>query len=358
MGIHSINPFLRRKCPEVFETIHLSEFAYKRVAIDTSLYMCAYKAKAGENWLSMFIHLVACLRKNEVHCVFIYDNGCPPEKQKTRAKRAEAREKISQQVFFLEDALEHFELTGEIKPCLSDLHEKASKNSQKRLLSKAPNQMNNIDMELIRTTIASKRRAILEVSPEDYELTRELFDILNVPYLTAPLEAETMCADLCKRGLVEATMTDDTDVLAYGTNVFLSNVSVGEETCTQINYESLINALGMTRHQFLDLCIMCGTDYNDNIKGIGPAYAYRDLMKFGSIEGIIFNTKTDVSVLNHVRGRELFTEYERANISDIPYCGAPDFNRLVDFVKKHNVRIKVDTLKASFVKEIVFQIEE
>ena len=52
----------------------------KKIAIDISLYMCKYKAIYGDNWLYAFLKLISSLRKNEIHCVFIYDNGAPPEK--------------------------------------------------------------------------------------------------------------------------------------------------------------------------------------------------------------------------------------------------------------------------------------
>ena len=83
MGIKNLHSFLRSKCPEIYKTMHLSEYAYKKIAIDISLYMFKYKTIFGDKWLDAFLKLVACLRKNEIHCVFIYDNGAPPEKMST-----------------------------------------------------------------------------------------------------------------------------------------------------------------------------------------------------------------------------------------------------------------------------------
>ena len=80
MGIHNLNKFLRTKCPHVFKDIHISEFAYKKVAIDITLFLCKFKAVCGEKWVSAFINLVSSLRRNEIHCVFIFDNGAPIEK--------------------------------------------------------------------------------------------------------------------------------------------------------------------------------------------------------------------------------------------------------------------------------------
>lgn len=94
MGLKSNwNKFLRDTCPEVFEPVHLSQYAYKKVAIDISLYLHKFKAVCGERWLSAFINLIACLRRNEVHCVFIFDGKSPPEKESERSKRREERKK-------------------------------------------------------------------------------------------------------------------------------------------------------------------------------------------------------------------------------------------------------------------------
>ena len=64
MGIKNLNKFLRDKCPDIFINTHLSVYAYKKVAIDISLYLHKFKAICGENWLSAFINLVGSLRRN------------------------------------------------------------------------------------------------------------------------------------------------------------------------------------------------------------------------------------------------------------------------------------------------------
>ena len=103
MGIKSINKFLKKICPEIFETIHISEYAYKKVAIDISLYLCKYKAIAGDDWLKCFINLIACLRKNEVHTVFIFDGPAPPEKQLEQEKRRFHKDQLRIKVKELEN---------------------------------------------------------------------------------------------------------------------------------------------------------------------------------------------------------------------------------------------------------------
>ena len=359
MGIKNLNKFIRDTCPDVYDNIHISEYAFKKIAVDVSLYLCKFKSIAGDKWFSLFINLIACLRKNEVHCVFCYDNGAPPDKEQERKERAEQRAKNEEKIYKLEEAVEKFNLTNEIDQILIDFYKKKTKsdsnNLHKRLLGRNDN--NNIDMNFVISAVEKMKSQILSITSEDFQLTKKLFDILKVPYYDAPLEAETSCADLCKRGIVDAVLSEDTDVLAYGSPVFLSKINTYNGTCTRIQYPNLLEKLSLQPSQFLDFCIMCGTDYNKNIFRVGPKKAYQHIQQYNNIEGIQNNTTLDISVLKHIRVRQLFTEYEKKNIK-VLYCGTPDFQKLTDFVFKKNLPINVDGLKKSFTQSNVIIFED
>ena len=356
MGINNLNKFLRNNCPQIYEEIHISQYSFKKVAIDISLYLCKFKTICGDRWLSAFINLIACLRKNEVHCVFIYDTGAPPEKDAERKERAQQRAKLEEKVYKLEEALEKFHLTGEVDAMLTELYKKRTKDiGPPRLLMKKSYE--GIDMEFVQSAVQKMRGQILHISPDDFKKTKNLFDILNVPYFDAPLEAETTCSDLCKRGLVDAVLSEDTDVLAYGTPIFLSKINTSDGTCIQINYPKMLEALELSSDSFLDLCILCGCDYNKNIFRVGPEKAYKYIQKYSSIEDIAVNTSLDISILNHVRGRQLFREYEKVDYK-IKYCGTPDFKKLEEFVFKNNINCSVEGLKKSFVHQTTIVFED
>lgn len=355
MGIKNLNKFLRNNCPEIYEEIHISEYSFKKVAIDISLYLCKFKTICGDRWLSAFINLIACLRKNEVHCVFIYDTGAPPEKEAERKERAAQRAKLEEKVYKLEEAMEKFHLSGEIGQILIDLYKRRTNKSDPPRLMKR--KIDEIDMGFVEGAVTKMRGQILDIKPEDFQKTKELFDILKVPYFNAPLEAETTCADLCKRGLVDAVLSEDTDVMAYAAPVFLSKINTTNGTCTRIKYPDILEQLELKSEEFLDLCIMCGCDYNKNIFRVGPEKAYKYIQKYSSIEGVAANTKLDVSILNHVRGRELFRDYEKVAYN-IKYCGTPDFQKLEEFIFKNNIRCSVEGLKKSFVHQTTIVFEE
>lgn len=354
MGINNLNKFLRNNCKHIYEEIHLSEFAFKKVAIDISLYLCKYKIVCEDRWLSAFINLVSCLRKNNIHCVFIYDNGAPPEKEKEKEARANHRDKLDQEVYDLQMALESYYETDIVNKTLLDLDAKIKKKNKTKNGSLFGNRKNdNVDISAIESYIKKKDSQILKINPGDFELTKSLFKLLNVPCYDAMLEAETTCADLCKRGIVDAVLSEDTDVLAYGCPVFLSKINTANSTCVKICHEEMLDSLELDEKRFLDLCIMCGTDYNKNIFRVGPEKSYKLIQKHGDIDKIK-ESGVDVSILNHERVRQLFTEYARFPEIDIPYCGRPFYDELYKFVQENKIyNINIENIKKNFEPQFV-----
>ena len=356
MGINNLNKFLRKNCNNVFKEIHISEYAYKKVAIDISLFLCKFKAACGDNWISAFINLISCLRRNEIHCVFIFDNGCPDEKLGEREERKKQQDNMRKKISDLENSLEEYKRTGIINGLLSDLQEKISKDKnnivQKRLLNSKNNLKPSLNLHLVEEKIKKMRNYILNISKSDFDLAKELFKILNVPFYDAPLEAECACADLCKRGIVDAVLTEDTDVIAYGSNIFLSKIDTSNDTCVQIIYEDVLTSLKLNEKELLDLCIMFGCDYNKNINKVGIETSYKYILKYRSIEEISKQLSIDVSILNYKRTRELFTDYEKLKIENIPFCGVPNFDLLENFISKHQLySVKnINKLKECFTK--------
>jgi 5'-3' exonuclease len=350
MGIKQLNQLLKNRCPEIFKEIHLSEFAYQKVTIDVSLFMCKFKS-ISDNWLASFLNLILCLRKNNIHCVFIFDNGHPPEKIQEKEDRVQSREKNKARIDALESSLVKYETSDVLDDSLLDVYLKQE--------GVTVDDRKEQKVRVLKQVIEKKKRAIFSVTQEDWVNVRELFDAMNVAYYDAPLEAETMCADLCKRGLVCGAMSDDTDVLAYGSHVFLTKVDTYKGTAVKIEYADILTSLNLTSAQFLDLCIMCGTDYNKNIPKIGCETAYKYISQYGSIEEIAKQKNLDISILKHEKSRELFLQYERFDFetSIIPYNGQPDYDKLYEFLKRvelHDV-INMDQIRNSYKARVVFK---
>jgi flap endonuclease-1 len=51
------------------------------------------------------------------------------------------------------------------------------------------------------------------------------------------------------------------------------------------------NALQLQRESFVDLALLCGTDFSQRIKNVGPARALKLIRKFNSIENLLEDPK-------------------------------------------------------------------
>jgi 5'-3' exonuclease len=353
MGIKSLHKFFKKKCPTIYNNINLSILSYKIIAIDISLYLYKYKFTMGDHWLSAFIKLILTLRKNNIHCVFIYDGKAPIDKQLTQEKRTNRTQTIKDKVDFITNDIDKFHKEGIITDLLSNIYEK---NNHKKLLKS--NNCNNIIKYITLIHLPKLKNQLISISSDDIQITKKLFDILGVPYITAPSEAEKMCSLLCKQGLVDCVLSEDTDVIAYRAPIFLTKLNTYNETCEMIVLEEVLNELDFDENMLLDFCIMCGTDYNSNIFRIGPNKAYTLITNNYSIDELPENI--DKTVLKHQRVRELFS-YDNIDNIDIPYCKEPDFEKLEDFIIDNNISLKMcieDIRKIFVIQEDIILIED
>ena len=351
MGIKNLNSFLRKNCPNVYVEKHLSNYAFKKIAIDISLYMFKYKTIFGDNWVDAFINLISCLRRNEIHCVFVYDGKAPPDKEKEQEKRIKERQKIREKAQETSEAISQYYLDNIVTDFLKELYTTRVQKNKESLRLLRPVQF---DIKIIEEELQKLKSQSVSITSEDFELTKKLFDLMAVPYVIADMEAETMCSHLCKSGLVYGVLSEDTDVLAYNTPCFLNKINTSDDTCIEIRIENILEELDISYELFRDLCIMCGTDYNSNIFRIGPINAFKLLKNNGSIEQIE-SSGIDTSVLKYKRVRELFTIDNNLDIF-IPFCKYPDTEKLKRFLIENKSKVNLGKVIEAFSpKELVFE---
>lgn len=367
MGIKNLHRLLEKYSPGCYRQTHLSEYAYKKIAIDISLYLYKYKAIHGQRWLECFLALITCLRKWDVHCIFIYDGKAPVEKVEEQMRRRESRDKLNVKIQEIEKEIVTFEESGVVGPLIEDIHKKEG-----GVVSLFRKNVPKINIQVVKTKLEAIKNMMIHITPEDIKLSKQLFDVLQIPYVEAPNEAERYAAQLCVDGKIDCVLSEDTDVLVYGTPIFLTKIDTIRETVVEITHSQILKEMEMTKDTFRDLCIMCSCDYNSNIPLIGPEKSYQLLREHQSIEGVIEAlisnpkykdskkeryTKETCSVLKHEVCRELFSTYPIEYY--IPYCGIPDFNALQEFLFYHSIRYDMALLKKHLSpRELVFVEEE
>ena len=133
----------------------------------------------------------------------------------------------------------------------------------------------------------------ISYTPEMVEETKQLLDLLGVPWVDAKAEGEGQGAVMAALGQLDAVATQDWDALLYGTPVLIRNMmTAGNKShgrvvkAQKIILDDLLAEHDLSREQLIDLAIMIGTDFHPGIKGIGPKTGIKLIKQFGDIETI------------------------------------------------------------------------
>merc|ERR1712223_1578233 len=91
--------------------------------------------------------------------------------------------------------------------------------------------------------VDKQSRRLVKVSKEHVEDCKKLLKFMGVPFVSAPCEAESQCAELVKKGKVWAVGTEDMDALTFGTKVLLRHLTFSEARkmpIKEINLEQVL----------------------------------------------------------------------------------------------------------------------
>lgn len=372
MGIKDFYDLIKENCSDVLVTVNLSSLAGQKLAVDISIFLNKFVKTAGvDRWVDTFIILMCCLKKNGIKPIGIFDGPNPPpekkkEQNRRRAESAKLKERISygwsivkklEKEYAPDDKALEANLIEEIKDLIG---------ARATGRAKTPVRVNYDDVydviASLKEVLAKKEKQNLPILPEYTAKAKEIMEIMGFPHFQAPGEAETLCAGLCCAGMVDAVLSEDTDVMAYGTPFLLSKLDITTETCTIVPHEAILAALGFTHFQFRDLCILLSCDYNSRVKGYVPDGKKRKKPAAIGVKGAFIMMQEyetleeaekymeDSDPLNYRRCRDLFTPPTAEELThiDIPYNNPIDKDRLFDFIAKNKVRVSLDYILESW----------
>jgi len=340
MGIKGLRDLLKKELPSYEERVPMKDLENKKIVVDASLFIYMYKAACKERFEEMFMNLFSILLEHNIHLTFVFDGKSPKEKSNEKKKRADKREASILRVKKLENDLEDYTKTGEISQDLHNINMKVS--PPQFCLSK------------VKWYIEKLRSNILNVTEEDFKNVQSILTMFGIPYITAKGEAEILCAELVKKGAAHAVMTKDTDVLACCVPIMLYDVDLTNREFIQIRIETILTGLALDKASWLDLCIMCGTDFNDNIPSVGPITSLKYIKKYKSIEeiGSVVHKvdkktkeelKLDISVLAHEKTRELFSFKD--DVPDLVEGSKPDLENIEQWINDKRLNISITTIR-------------
>jgi 5'-3' exonuclease len=372
MGVSDFYKVLRDVCPEVIVRSPLSELCGYRIAVDISIFLYKFIRTSGkERWVDSFIILMCSLKKYGIKAVCIFDGPKPPtEKKMEQERRRRDSEKMVSKL------REMKRLHGIVKTLIAEEKEFDSANqwladdircllgTKKDKKGGPTSTINYADIydveEGLRLAIFRYERQTIPITPEYAQKAKEIIRCMGLAQLQAEGEAETLCAYLAVKGEVDAVLSEDTDVLAYGTPLLLSKIDLEEQSVTTLFHKNIQNGLGMNVNEVRDLCILLSCDYNDRVTGYPPIECklhgkhvkYKKPVGIGAKAAVcmmdvyrnlekVEDHVVDMTPLNYRRCRELFTIPVNIPHAIVPYSDPVMQKEMEEFLKAHNCRVSM-----------------
>ncbi len=152
------------------------------------------------------------------------------------------------------------------------------------------------------------------------EDAKKLLQLLGIPFVQAPSEAEAQTAYMAFKGEVWAASSKDYDSLLFGAprlvrfltisgKEFLPSKGIARPLKPElIKLSSFLSNYGITREQLIDIAVLMGTDFNEGIKGIGPRTAVNLLRRHGKIENMPPEIRSKIKRQNYEEVRKIFLQ--------------------------------------------------
>lgn len=351
MGVRNLYKFLKTNYPHIFVKVHVSNYQFQKVTIDTMNYMykiMATEAKYGrlrdEDWIKAMVLFALSFRKNLVHACFVFDGEAPHFKTKTREKRSEDRNKQKDSIDTRIRDLGVYRETGEISETLASFFKRENVSEV----------LGIIDTTTLDSTLQRRKDQLdISVTPEKIALLKEAFDIFDIPYIQAKGEGEVLCCQLVENGKANAVISEDSDCLIYRTSEILIDFDSQKFTATRVQYSDVLDVLEMNDEMFLDFCILCGIDYNDPIPRVGIAKSFDLIHHYKTIDDI----PLDKECLNH----NVMREYLLTLNEDLPvvstFPNEPNWEKISEYTFKNHLRISFDLIEQFYtLPEITFDL--
>lgn len=300
MGIHDLLRILKPG----MRPANISEFKGKCVAVDmmTWIYRGAYscnedinKDKQTDLYLNYPLKMIALLAEHSIKCIAVFDGKDLKAKEKEDKTRSENKAKNLELAAIIE-------ATGETE---------TARKVGKRALMVTPKMINSLIAVLIQ---------------------------LKVKVIVAPYEADAQIAYLCKSKLCDFAISEDSDLIPFGckkvlfklqpngegmyfdfdrfrnlktnqngnvidtnfnNSVFRDNKEKKEDEGVLFSKE-LMYIKRMKFINFLEFCVMLGSDYLSSLKGFGVKGGVKLFLTYSNLEIVFHQIKTDKKFIKSI----------------------------------------------------------
>ena len=313
MGVKELNKLVEKYGVDV-ELNVLNPGNKKRdlvyVAVDgsQSIYNMLLSTKGNTTTLaSKIIYMITVLFTNGIIPVFVFDGSPPAEKadELERRKRRKTKhiikcKKLINEKIILESRTPQLSRMESPVPMddsyfventniVSDI---ASTSTAKSTLPKyeASTQKPDAKLKELTKKITSEMKKCVKITVDIVNQVKTVLTLFGIPYIHIhDIEADIVCADLVKYGIVDSCISEDTDMFLFGCTKIIHNFLANRNTSTVTLFEmdTVLDGLGITYSMFVDMCILLGTEYTKHyMRNVKPAVILELIRKYETIDSI------------------------------------------------------------------------
>jgi exonuclease-1 len=267
MGISELLKIMK---PIIIEK-HLSDFKGKTAAVDMMawIYRGVYASavdighgKESDLYLNFPLKMLALLKSFDIECIAVFDGRSLKAKESVEEVRNENKVK-------------NLELAQKL---LSEGKDEESRKIFRRALK--------IKSKMINTCI-------------------EILKSLGVKIIVAPYEADSQIAFLCKNGLADFAITEDSDLIPFGVDKMIFKLNANgygsfldmeyfrNTSAENINDPCLriLKKIYNNHLRLVEFCVMLGCDYLPSVKGYGVKTALNLFQTYEKMETVLHQMK-------------------------------------------------------------------
>ena len=349
MGIYGLTTVL--KCYNKNKNKHLSTLRDCIVDIDASNIIYKFKIKCASinntndssNWELLLFNFIEKFYKYKIKLRFVFDGKPSKEKFNIIQKRKVERE-------YAYNELNKMQCTFNNNIIYEDISNSVEENEF---------YLKSINFIKMNAEVVKKQNELIKKSQNikynDIERCKEILDFLRISYIHVPnMEADSVFKYLQVNNMSNYCFTNDSDSFAYGCNV-INDLDYNFDTVKVYNYKEILKDFNITDEQMKEICICCGTDYNDSL-----GYKFTDLVKLFHNYGCLSNIVDDnIIPLNTISIKflenfdfvfDLFNQYDYPDLSS--YIKNNEYLDINNEFVKNNVQLIGYNIMQFFIKYI------
>ncbi|KAI5608935.1 putative flap endonuclease 1-like [Silurus asotus] len=203
MGITKLSDLIRGDAPASISHKEIGDYSGKIIALDTSIIVNQFRSAVPNLKLSLLgvFYRTLTFLEHDIKPVFVFDGDPPEQKRAVLERRAQSAGWSSTQ-----------------RPHTALLQ--------------------------IRPSVSSKTKEFLR-----------LLQLLGVPCVQAPGDAEACCAQLVRSGVVDAVASEDMDTLAFGGTLLLRQLNAKRQSeVMEFSLPKILQILQLTQEEIKPVC--------------------------------------------------------------------------------------------------------